>query len=219
MTSPEAHRDPHRRRRRPRSQRRHQERGVPRHRARLHGPRHPSRLGGADPCPARPRLGRRLPAAARPDQYADHRPDRRHHPAHLADEPAQDAAGAACRPGWTRPSEPATPSATGVFDLTPVVLDNLAALGIDVLVTIGGDDTLSFAQVLVDAGRPAAGDPEDDGQRRAGHRVLHRLLDGDHPGQGGRSTGSGRRSAATSASACSGSSAATPGSRRCTPRT
>ena len=40
----------------------------------------------------------------------------------------------------------------GVHDLTPVILDNLAALGIDVLVAIGGDDTLSYSQVLADAG-------------------------------------------------------------------
>jgi 6-phosphofructokinase 1 len=40
----------------------------------------------------------------------------------------------------------------GVFDLTPLVLGNLAALGIDQLVTIGGDDTLSYSQVLVNAG-------------------------------------------------------------------
>jgi 6-phosphofructokinase 1 len=39
-----------------------------------------------------------------------------------------------------------------VFDLTPLVLDNLSALGIDLLVTIGGDDTLSYSQVLVNAG-------------------------------------------------------------------
>jgi ATP-dependent phosphofructokinase / diphosphate-dependent phosphofructokinase len=39
-----------------------------------------------------------------------------------------------------------------LFDLTPLVLDHLAALGIDVLVTIGGDDTLSYSQVLADAG-------------------------------------------------------------------
>jgi 6-phosphofructokinase len=38
------------------------------------------------------------------------------------------------------------------YDLTPLVLDHLAGLGIDVLVTIGGDDTLSYAQHLVDAG-------------------------------------------------------------------
>ena len=38
------------------------------------------------------------------------------------------------------------------FDLTPLVLDHLTALGVDVLVTIGGDDTLSYSQVLADAG-------------------------------------------------------------------
>jgi ATP-dependent phosphofructokinase / diphosphate-dependent phosphofructokinase len=38
------------------------------------------------------------------------------------------------------------------YDLTPVVLDHLEALGIDALVPIGGDDTLSFARVLVDKG-------------------------------------------------------------------
>jgi 6-phosphofructokinase len=38
------------------------------------------------------------------------------------------------------------------FDLTPLVLDNIDALGINVLVTIGGDDTLSYSQVLADAG-------------------------------------------------------------------
>ncbi len=42
--------------------------------------------------------------------------------------------------------------AAGVHDLTPLVLDHLAALGVDLLVTIGGDDTLSYSQVLADAG-------------------------------------------------------------------
>jgi 6-phosphofructokinase len=42
--------------------------------------------------------------------------------------------------------------AEGVHDLTPLVLDHLAALEVDVLVTIGGDDTLSYSQVLADAG-------------------------------------------------------------------
>ena len=37
----------------------------------------------------------------------------------------------------------------GLYDLTPLVLDNLRELGVDVLVTIGGDDTLSYSQVLV----------------------------------------------------------------------
>ncbi len=39
-----------------------------------------------------------------------------------------------------------------LFDLTPLVLDHLGSLGVDVLVTIGGDDTLSYSQVLADAG-------------------------------------------------------------------
>jgi len=38
------------------------------------------------------------------------------------------------------------------YDLTPLVLDHLASLGVDVLVTIGGDDTLSYSQVLVNEG-------------------------------------------------------------------
>ncbi len=37
----------------------------------------------------------------------------------------------------------------GVYDLTPMVLDNITSLGLDCLVTIGGDDTLSFSEVLV----------------------------------------------------------------------
>ena len=38
------------------------------------------------------------------------------------------------------------------YDLTPLVLEHIAELGIDVLITIGGDDTLSYSQVLADAG-------------------------------------------------------------------
>jgi 6-phosphofructokinase len=48
----------------------------------------------------------------------------------------------------------------GLYDLTPLVLDNIAALQLDVLVTIGGDDTLSFARVLVDAGVPLLAIPK-----------------------------------------------------------
>jgi 6-phosphofructokinase len=36
----------------------------------------------------------------------------------------------------------------GIYDLTPVVLENLAALEVDYLIPIGGDDTLSFARTL-----------------------------------------------------------------------
>jgi ATP-dependent phosphofructokinase / diphosphate-dependent phosphofructokinase len=47
-----------------------------------------------------------------------------------------------------------------LYDLTPVVLDNIARLGIDTLVTIGGDDTLSFSTVLVNAGVPLVAIPK-----------------------------------------------------------
>lgn len=43
-------------------------------------------------------------------------------------------------------------SADGLYDLTPLVLRNIEALGIEHLVVIGGDDTLSFAQVLAGKG-------------------------------------------------------------------
>ena len=50
--------------------------------------------------------------------------------------------------------------AEGVYDLTPIVLDNLSRLGIDILVTIGGDDTLSYSQVLVNSGVPLVAIPK-----------------------------------------------------------
>ncbi|HEU4920949.1 MAG TPA: 6-phosphofructokinase [Candidatus Limnocylindrales bacterium] len=52
--------------------------------------------------------------------------------------------------------------ATGedMYDLTPIVLDNIERLGLDVLVTIGGDDTLSFSQVLVAEGIPLVAIPK-----------------------------------------------------------
>ncbi|MGD0249154.1 MAG: 6-phosphofructokinase, partial [Candidatus Limnocylindrales bacterium] len=40
----------------------------------------------------------------------------------------------------------------GVYNFTPVVLENIERLGLDYLVPIGGDDTLSFSQVLAEAG-------------------------------------------------------------------
>jgi 6-phosphofructokinase 1 len=46
------------------------------------------------------------------------------------------------------------------FDLTPVVLENLDRLGIERLVTIGGDDTLSYSRVLHDAGVPILAIPK-----------------------------------------------------------
>jgi len=46
------------------------------------------------------------------------------------------------------------------FDFTPVVLDNIAALGLDYLIPIGGDDTLSYAQILADQGVPLIAVPK-----------------------------------------------------------
>ena len=48
----------------------------------------------------------------------------------------------------------------GSYDLTPVVLRNVAALGLDHLIVIGGDDTLSFAHALDNAGVPLIGIPK-----------------------------------------------------------
>jgi 6-phosphofructokinase len=48
----------------------------------------------------------------------------------------------------------------GIYDLTPVVLRNIERLGIDCLVPIGGDDTLSFAQTLADNGIPLVAIPK-----------------------------------------------------------
>jgi ATP-dependent phosphofructokinase / diphosphate-dependent phosphofructokinase len=46
------------------------------------------------------------------------------------------------------------------WDLTPIVLENIERLGIDYLVPIGGDDTLSFSQVLADNGVPLIAIPK-----------------------------------------------------------
>ncbi len=47
-----------------------------------------------------------------------------------------------------------------VYDLTPLVLDNIEYLGLDYLVTIGGDDTLSYSKVLDRAGVPLIAIPK-----------------------------------------------------------
>jgi len=48
----------------------------------------------------------------------------------------------------------------GLYDLTPTVLDNIEQLGLDYLVTIGGDDTLSYARVLDRHGVPLIAIPK-----------------------------------------------------------
>src|SRR5450759_1815389 len=40
----------------------------------------------------------------------------------------------------------------GIYNFTLVVLENIERLGLDYLSPIGGDDTLSFSQVLADNG-------------------------------------------------------------------
>jgi 6-phosphofructokinase len=51
-------------------------------------------------------------------------------------------------------------SAAGVFDFTPVVLDNIQHLGLNYLIVIGGDDTLSYAKTLDAKGVPLIGIPK-----------------------------------------------------------
>jgi ATP-dependent phosphofructokinase / diphosphate-dependent phosphofructokinase len=48
----------------------------------------------------------------------------------------------------------------GRYDLTPIVLENLERLGIEALVTIGGDDTLSYAARLSREGFPVIAIPK-----------------------------------------------------------
>src|SRR5213594_374650 len=51
-------------------------------------------------------------------------------------------------------------TADGVYDLTPIVLRNIGSLGLDSLVTIGGDDTLSYSEALVSEGIPLIAVPK-----------------------------------------------------------
>jgi len=68
---------------------------------------------------------------------------------------------AATLPAWMDETERAGFDAgDGLYDLTPRVLDNLRALEVDTLVTIGGDDTLSYSRVLVNAGVPLVAIPK-----------------------------------------------------------
>jgi len=56
-------------------------------------------------------------------------------------------------PGWLSPERiEGFQIGDDRFDLTPLVIEHLDQLGIDVLVTIGGDDTLSFTRILAGRG-------------------------------------------------------------------
>src|SRR5215831_9033810 len=74
--------------------------------------------------------------------------------------------------------------ATKTWDLTGQVLANLSGLGIEHLIAIGGDDTLSYAAKLNELGVKIIAIPKTmDNDVRPQYRVLHRLLDRDHPRQ------------------------------------
>jgi ATP-dependent phosphofructokinase / diphosphate-dependent phosphofructokinase len=51
-------------------------------------------------------------------------------------------------------------SEDGAYDLTPLVLENIERLGLDALIAIGGDDTLSYAYHLDREGVPIIGIPK-----------------------------------------------------------
>ena len=64
-------------------------------------------------------------------------------------------------PTWLDPKRAsALQTEDGLYDMTPIVLEHLEQLGIEALVPIGGDDTLSFARVLVDRGVPLVAIPK-----------------------------------------------------------
>jgi 6-phosphofructokinase 1 len=68
---------------------------------------------------------------------------------------------AATLPGWMDAARITALTGTdGVVDMTSVVLENIERLGLDLLVTIGGDDTLSFSRVLFDEGVPLVAIPK-----------------------------------------------------------
>ena len=58
------------------------------------------------------------------------------------------------------PENPATVNEKGVLDFTPHVLRNLEFLGVDRLIPIGGDDTLSFGERLHSEGFPVVAIPK-----------------------------------------------------------
>ena len=125
------------------------------------GPRHPPRLGGPDPPAPRPGARPGLPATARPDRT----PGRSTGPAARSCTPrgrtrARCAtAGAAAVDGRRRTSplrgrrRPLRPDAARPRQ-------HRATSASTCLVTIGGDDTLSYSQVLVNAGVPLVAIPK-----------------------------------------------------------
>ena len=213
-------RHPHRRRRRPRPQLRHQERHLPGDRARAtrslgirrgweglthQRPRRrswtPSTCGSSTGSTPGPSTG---PAArsSTPRARTRARCRRTALPAWL--DPSRVAAHADRR-RRVRPHRRSSSTPSSSWAST-------------YLVTIGGDDTLSFSPVLSTRACRSSRSPRRWTTTSRGPSTASASRR-PSPGPRSSSTGSGRRSAATSGSACSGSSAATPGSRRSTPPT
>ena len=68
---------------------------------------------------------------------------------------------ASALPSWLDPKTVADKQTSeGIYDLTDHVLDTISHLGLTHLVTIGGDDTLSFSSVLYQRGLPLVAIPK-----------------------------------------------------------
>src|SRR5215468_6048026 len=151
----EADRHPDGRRRRAGLELRHQVGGVPERGARLHCGGAPARLGSPDPRrPSGSGEPHPLRAASHAREHAYHRSHRRHLSPHLAHQPlAHDQA--APRAEW-----PGVPAGDGTYDVTRAVQKNIETLGLDHLIAIGGDDTLSYAAELSRRGTPVMAVPK-----------------------------------------------------------
>ena len=92
-----------------------------------------------------------LHPAAEPREHPHHRPHRRHLPAQLAHQPLEDEeAPARCwRARTSRKANPPRRASRPPSTTSPsAVLKNIETLGLDYLIAIGGDDTLSYAAEL-----------------------------------------------------------------------
>ena len=204
-----ADRNPDGRRRRAGAQPLHQGRRQPRRARGPRGDRIPARLGGAARVrPGRPRIPRQVVHAARRERRAHDRPHRRNVPAHLAHEPEpRTAEGRSCPP---RPPHRRR-GAVRLHRPRP------ARDRVDGHRRADPDRRRRHALVrAADArrGRSRDRDPEDDGQRRPRHRLLHRLLDRHHPRRAVHPQPAHVAPGRTSASPSSSCSAATAARRR-----
>ena len=71
-----------------------------------------------------------------------------------------------------------------VYDLTPLVMNNIDYLGLDYLITIGGDDTLSYSKVLDRLGVPLIAIPKTMDNDVHGTEYCIGFSIGRHAGEG-----------------------------------